>query len=220
MSIATPPDQIMRRSFVPPDGLRLERAAKGARIVGHASVFNQWTTIHRGDGYEFREIVRPGAYRNALAEGQDVRALFNHNRDYVLGRTKSKTLSLREDSVGLLSEINPPDTQWARDVLALIERGDLSGMSFAFRPRKSGYRVKDYTRDGVTYFDAELTDADLFDVSVVTNPAYPQTDVGIRSLDDARRYFGLPVSRPSPPARSGPAAPIFTPPTRWGEKLW
>lgn len=190
-----------QRRFLPRDlaGVRAEARAssKGKRwIVGHASVFNQWTELYRNKSFVIRERVRPGAYTNALAEGQDVRALFNHSSDYVLGRTHSGTLLLSQDSMGLFSEINHPDTQLVRDmVLTPMERGDISGMSFAFMPRSGGYKLTEYERDGLYHFDYELTDADLFDVSVVTNPAYAGTDVGLRSAStplEAARGLGLP----------------------------
>jgi HK97 family phage prohead protease len=190
-------------------------------IVGHASVFNQWTTLYEGRYWSWREVIRPGAYKNALAESQDVRALFNHDSNFVLGRTKSGTLALSEDSIGLLSEIQPPDTQTVRDlVLTPIERGDVSGMSFAWSARKAertittedeatdstivdygGLRVT-LRMDGERLMEEwEVLDADLFDVSPVTYPAYDGTDVALRSalgIEERAAEMDRPHTRSAP----------------------
>jgi uncharacterized protein len=185
------------------DSLKVERRAEGEapRIVGHASVFNEWTTLYEGRYWVYREIVRPGAFRNAIAEKQDVRGLFNHDSNFVLGRTKSGTLELEEDGSGLVARITPPDTQTIRDlVLAPIERGDVTGMSFAFIVRRGDKPVvRTELADGSTVVasageritiryegdtrleDRELIDLDLYDVSPVTYPAYDGTDVAMRS---------------------------------------
>jgi HK97 family phage prohead protease len=168
--------------------LTVERRSEGdpPTIVGHAAVFDQWTTLYAGKYWTWREVVRPGAFRNALAEKQDCRALINHDSNLVLGRSKSGTLALSEDQTGLLCEINPPDTQAARDLMTLIQRGDISGMSFAFRVRANGDRATITVQGEMEQEDRELLDLDLLDVSVVTNPAYPQTDVSVRSMVERR----------------------------------
>ena len=78
------------------------------RIIGHAAVFNSpsETLGH------FKEIVAPGAFKSSIAS-DDIRALLNHSPMHVLGRNRAGTLSLHEDSVGLVAEITPPDTTWA-----------------------------------------------------------------------------------------------------------
>ncbi len=183
-SPTTPPDRELRFTS---SGLRVERRAdESPKIVGHAAVFDQWTTLYRGRYWTLREIVRPGAFRNALLERQDVRALFNHDANCVLGRSASGTCRLAEDATGLAVEIDPPDTQVARDLLVSLARGDISGMSFAFRVRPNGDKTTTVAQDDMETDDRELLDLDLFDVSIVTVPAYPQTDVAIRSLAEAR----------------------------------
>lgn len=187
-------------------GLRIETRAEGEppRIVGHAAVFNEWTTLYEGRSYRIRERLVPGCFDNALAEKQDVRCLLNHDANYVLGRTRSGTLELSVDERGLLSSTNPPETQLVRDmVLSPIGRGDMSGMSFGFDTRKGGFRTSEYEADdGLINYDLELLDLDLFDVSVVVYPAYEGTDVGLRSnesLDDFLKTFGLPRPEPASP---------------------
>lgn len=135
------------------------------KIIGHAAVFNQLSEDLGG----FREQIAPGAFAKTLKTA-DVRALFNHDPNYILGRTKSGTLQLAEDDQGLAVEINPPETQWANDLLISINRGDISQMSFAFRTLQDKWE-KDIR---------ELIEVELFDVSPVTYPAYPQTDVKLR----------------------------------------
>ena len=150
------------------------RAADGttpARITGHAAVFDQLSEDLGG----FREKVAPGAFKRAL-KGADTRALFNHNPDYVLGRSTAGTLSLAEDLTGLAIEAEPPQTSWANDLLVSMERGDINQMSFAFTTRKDRWETG---ADGLalrTVLEVER----LYDVSVVTYPAYPQTDAAVR----------------------------------------
>ncbi|WP_422923735.1 HK97 family phage prohead protease [Singulisphaera sp. PoT] len=169
--------------------LKVERRSDSnapPKIVGHASVFDQWTTLYSGQYWVWREIVRPGAFRNALAENQDVVALFNHDYNLILGRSSAGTLLLKEDSVGLYCEIDPPDTQLGRDLAVSIERGDIPGMSFGFRVRPNGDATTIRIQGNQEIEERELLDLDLFDVSPVVSPAYPTTDVSMRSRIDLR----------------------------------
>lgn len=124
----------------------------------------------------FREIIRPGTFSKTLKEGADVRTLFNHDPNFVVGRTKSGTLKLKEDERGLFAETVPPDTIWARDLVTSIRRGDVNQMSFGFEVVKDRWG----TEDGLPL--RELLEVKLFDVSIVTYPAYPQTSVSARSI--------------------------------------
>lgn len=164
--------------------LSLRSEGEGPRMLrGYAVVFDQWTTLYRSKSWEIREVVRPGAFRNALAANMDVRALIDHNSTLVIGRTSAGTLRLREDDRGLAVEIDPPDTTAARDLLVSIERGDVSQMSFAFLPRKGGERVTIRMEGDVELTEVEILDVDLFDVSAVTYPAYEGTSIGVRGVD-------------------------------------
>lgn len=142
------------------------------KIRGYAAVFNQWSEDLGG----FREKIRPGAFSKTIKEA-DVRALFNHDPNYVLGRNKAGTLRLTEDDKGLEIEVDPPETQWARDLLISIDRGDINQMSFGFST------VKDEWGGDKGEATRELVEVKLFDVSPVTYPAYPQTVVGVRSVE-------------------------------------
>lgn len=162
---------IERRSFK----LDELRATENGKITGHAAVFNAMSE----EMFGFREQIKPGAFARAIKEKQDVRALWNHDSNHVLGRTKSGTLQLREDERGLLVDIDFPDTQMARDLRESIKRGDVDQMSFSFRTVKDSW---EYRQDGTII--RTLEDVDLFDVSPVTYPAYPDTDVSARSIPD------------------------------------
>lgn len=150
-------------------------AADGEKspIVGHAAVFGEETII--GSYYSFREKIEKGAFARAIKEKQDVRALFNHDENLILGRTASGTLELEEDEVGLLYTIDPPDTSVARDLMESLRRGDVNQSSFAFYVRKQQF-IEEEGKPPLRI----IQDVDLLDVSPVTFPAYEGTDVGMR----------------------------------------
>jgi hypothetical protein len=160
--------------------VRAEEESEPPKIVGYAAVFNEFSEPLGGGG--FREVIRPGAFSKTIKTA-DVRALWNHDPNYVLGRTKSGTLKLTEDDHGLAIEITPPNTSWAKDLMESIRRGDVDQMSFGF------FAVQDRwsTENGQTV--RELLEVELFDVSPVTFPAYPQTSVGVRSAEEVYREY-------------------------------
>jgi len=139
-------------------------------IEGYAAVFGQYS---QNLGY-FKEIIRKGAFLDSI-EKDDIRALWNHDSNYVLGRNKSGTLKLEEDERGLKIQITVPDTQWANDMVTSIKRGDVDQMSFAFETLSDEWRKEN--GENVR----ELIKARLIDVSPVTYPAYLKTSVSARS---------------------------------------
>lgn len=143
------------------------------KIVGHAAVFD---TV--GDGGWFKEKIAPGAFSKSIGQ-DDVRALFNHDANFVLGRNKAGTLFMREDEKGLWVEIDPPDTQYARDLKVSISRGDITQMSFGFEII-SEERQKSEGNDPDLFI---LREVKLWDVSPVTFPFYKQTDVSVHSRE-------------------------------------
>lgn len=157
-------------------GLGVEtRDADGKRtLVGYAAVWNSDTTI----GDYFVERIAPGAFSKAI--GGDILALYDHDMGRVLGRTKSKTLRLSEDNFGLKVEIDIPDTTDGNDLWKLVERGDIAGMSFAFRATKQEW---DDTGD---LPKRTVLEAELYEVTATANPAYPDTTLAARSLESAR----------------------------------
>lgn len=151
------------------------------KIVGYGAVFGVWTLI----GGMFEESIRKGAFKNALDEGQDVRCLFNHDQNLILGRTaEAATLRLAEDDTGLAYECDTPDVSYARDLVVSLGRKDVSQSSFAFVVRPGGAiwtLVEGGAPDGGNIWRREIIDADLYDVSPVTYPAYLETSSGLRS---------------------------------------
>ena len=115
-----------------------ELSASNKKLVGYAV---RWNSLSEVIWDEFREQFAPGAFKDSLASGSDVRALYEHNYTQLLGRTKSGTLVLSEDDTGLRFELTPPNTQLGNDVLELVERGDISGMSFGFRALKESWDI-------------------------------------------------------------------------------
>jgi hypothetical protein len=167
----------IERRFFPVTEFRAITDENGLRhIVGYAAVFNSLSEDLGG----FKEKISPGAFSSTI-NADDIRALKNHNSDYVLGRNKSGTLTLSEDQRGLKIDCIPPDAQWARDLMASIDRGDIDQMSFGFRT------VKDQWEGTYPEEIRTLMEVKLFDVSPVTFPAYPDTEVGLRSLEEYRK---------------------------------
>jgi len=149
---------------------------KGKTAKGYAALFNTRAEIAGA----FVEVIAPGAFQGAV-EGADVRALIDHDSGRVIGRTKAGTLRLAEDDQGLMVEIDLPDTTDGRDLAVQLERGDISGMSFGFRVTKEEW---DETGDMPV---RTIRAVDLFEVSAVAFPAYADTTIALRSLDQARK---------------------------------
>jgi HK97 family phage prohead protease len=147
--------------------LELRASNDGKTLVGYAAVFDS-----PSEPLPWTEYVRSGAFRKTINDGADVRLLIDHE-GIPLARTRSGTLKLQEDEVGLrveaqLDETNPD----AARVMSALKRGDLSQMSFAFRTVKDSWSENRTVRD--------LKEVQLFDVSVVTYPAYEQTVAELR----------------------------------------
>ena len=146
----------------------IEIRKKGRRLEGHAALFDTEARI----GADLIETIAPGAFSTTLSERSDILALVDHDPSRVLARTRSGTLRLSEDAKGLAFDLDVPDTQAGRDVLALAERGDLGGMSF-------GFTARDEAIDGNR---RELRAVDLFEISIVAAfPAYDGTTVTARA---------------------------------------
>lgn len=145
-------------------------------ILGYAALFNVATDLGYGT-----ESIAQGAFSESLQRGDDVRALFNHDPNLILGRTKAGTLALNEDLKGLKVRILPPDTTLGKDLVKSIERGDISQMSFGFYIDAEEIS---YSDNGNPHFT--IVRASLFDVSPVTFPAYEETEVEVSSMRQLR----------------------------------
>ena len=151
--------------------MEVRASEDGTKLVGYAAVFDS-----PSEPLPFTEFVRRGAFTKTLNDGADVRLLIDHE-GVPLARTKSGTLVLTEDDRGLLveSDLDPMNPDAAR-LISALRRGDISQMSFAFRTVKDNWSDDRRTR--------ELREVQLFDVSVVTFPAYESTVAELRAKQD------------------------------------
>jgi HK97 family phage prohead protease len=168
-------DELERRSW--PE-CRIMADESGKMMRGYAIRFNSLSLDLGG----FRELIAPEAVDRTLQEAADVRALVNHDSGKVIGRTRAGTLELRKDSQGLAVKIEPDlGISYASDIMKAVARGDVSGMSFGFRVVEDTWN---WETDPPT---RTIMDMKVSEVSVVTFPAYPATDiqVALRSLNAA-----------------------------------
>ncbi|MBP5172787.1 MAG: HK97 family phage prohead protease [Bacteroidales bacterium] len=154
--------------------------SESRRISGYAAVFNQKTRI----GNYFEEEIMPGAFDEC--DFSRCVLNFNHDDNILLGRTSSGTLSLDVDEKGLRFEADLPNTTHANDILELIRRGDIEGCSFAFVVRESAWEWLSDEDPAQLDLRKIVKISDVFDVSVVTHPAYEQTSVDARSAEADR----------------------------------
>lgn len=189
-----------RFPFLPPDvetreftAVKETRKADGKEprtvFSGYAAVFDELSEDLGG----FREKIQPGAFRNSIAN-PNIMALVDHMPDRLLGSSQTGRVKVVEDERGLGTEITPVMTSYARDVEALLDAGEKTKMSFGFRTISDKWEKVD-GEDIRT-----LLEVDVFDVSIVTNPAYPATDVAVakRALDEFRREDRTEEPEPEP----------------------
>ncbi len=150
--------------------------AKGKTLTGYAAVFNSEAVL--GD---FTEVIRQGAFAKSLATGSNIRALYHHQGDALLGTTRGGTLKLAEDAHGLAFELSLPDTTHGKDLAILVDRGDVAGCSFGFRVAPGGDRWEQRGKQMVR----ELLDVELAEITLTADPAYQDTTVAMRSYQDA-----------------------------------
>lgn len=154
-------------------------------VYGYAALFDVWLD----EGY-WREVIRKGAFKNAIAEGQNVRALLNHDANWVFATTASEpAMRVWEDDVGLAYEFNLAATHMDIYLADRLERKIIVGSSFAFSIRSAGAKytlVENYDGLGSYRWDREVLDVNLYDVSPCTYPAYVDTTVALRSIDAER----------------------------------
>lgn len=193
---------VERRRFAV-QGLEIREAGESGAIPmhGYAATFNSRSHVLT-DWFvgAFVEEIEPGAFRNTLRSA-DVRLLINHDPNLVLARTRSATLRLSEDETGLLTDADMAPTTYAQDLAISLRRGDVSQMSFAFRTIRDEWAE---TEDGMPL--RRLLEVALYDVSVVTYPAYEATEAGLRSMQqfdgegDLTRFFDRLISQDITPA--------------------
>ena len=148
-------------------------ADKPTQLIGYAAVFNS-----RSKDMGFFEEVDPGAFNKTLKENRSIVALQNHDPNRVLGSVQNETLQLSTDQRGLKAVVNLPDTTYANDLAKSIQRGDMKGMSFAFKRVPQGDVFE--KRGGVT--TRVLKEVKLYEISFgVPFPAYEGTTSSVRS---------------------------------------
>lgn len=174
----------MERRVINKGNFKTRETQDGKKALeGYFSVFDQTYEIVPG----WLETVAPGAFDRTLSDKRDVKVLWNHDTNVVLGSTANHTATLTQDSTGLkgVVEINDADSD-ARNAYARIARGDVTGCSF-------GFDIKDYEEswDADGTYRTRLTDVDLFEVSPCTFPAYEGTTISARSsaevLENAKK---------------------------------
>jgi uncharacterized protein len=183
--------ELDERRSVAYSNLEVRSENDGRTLIGYAAV---WDSPSEFMG--FTEFVKRGAFSKTLNDGADVRLLIDHD-GVPLARTKSGTMSLFEDERGLRveAELDPLNPDAAR-VMSAMKRGDLSQMSFAFRTVKDSWNGDRTVR--------ELREVQLFDVSVVTFPAYEQTVAELRSkYEQAEPQLQVEDKTATVPATSG-----------------
>jgi HK97 family phage prohead protease len=185
--------------------VRASKSSDGKMCVrGYAATYNTLSKPLPADknGASFRERIAQGAFKRILRTNPDVVALFNHDANAVLGRTKSGTLRLKEDDKGLAFECDLPDTTAGRDVWMSVKRGDLASCSFAFNlgermdewdeediEDEKGLGLRGAVKKMAKCIVRTIRDfSQLFDISIVTDPAYPGTSVGARSVQLCAEY--------------------------------
>lgn len=162
-------NKIERRTFT---GHKVEMRTDGDNSIldGHGAVFYDGTPATEyilSQSYKWKERVSPNAFNRALDEHDDVRGLFNHDVNFILGRTMSGTMDLSVDKKGLRYEITLPETQQAADVATSVKRGDITGSSFSFWPTKTSWEEGE---DG--WEIRTIEEVILLDLGPVTFPAY------------------------------------------------
>lgn len=155
--------------------VKLRTELDGSTLIGHAAVFNQIARVPGG-----YERFAPDAFDEILASREtDVVALFNHDKNMVLGRQSAGTLRLRTDSEGLAFEIDLPDTDYAQNLKILVHRGDIPGGSVGYIPKREDFGLAPDGKQLVTVRSLEY----LRDIGPVTMPAYKGTDIQLRDID-------------------------------------
>ena len=149
----------------------LRAEGDGMTFIGYAAKFNSPSEDLGG----FVETIEPGAFRRSLRSRNDVKLLVNHDTGRVLASTRSGTMKLYEDEVGLRVEASLPNTSDGRDMAELLRRGDLNKMSFGFSVIKDSWNQEMTQRT--------LKSVRLFETSIVAFPAYAATEAMVRSLD-------------------------------------
>lgn len=144
------------------------------KLAGYAAVFDS-----PADMGPFVEVLRQGTFTRSLQQAGRIVALYDHERQSILGRVSAGTLRLRQDAKGLAFDLDLPDTSVGRDLAVLVQRGDVNGASFGFVTPAGGDRWQ-RRDDGKPL--RELVDVELHEITITSAPAYADTSVALRCL--------------------------------------
>ena len=167
------------------------------KLRGYAIVYNSLSEPLYGD--LFRERINRGAFTKSLLENDQV-CLWGHDTRYVLGRKSAGTLILREDDKGLYFEVSLPNTTWARDLKESVDRGDIKQMSFGFKVVRENWLDNKETLKEYGMPIREVEEITLHEISLVTFPAYTETNVRNQNND---AYIPKPPDKPIPAENDG-----------------
>jgi len=174
----------LEKRFVKGMELRLDEPKDGTpKLSGYIALFNSLSPVYGEGSYRWREKIAPGAFAESITR-DDIRGLWNHENDLVLGRLSAGTLRLTEDEKGLAFDNDPPDTSWFRDRAVSLRRKDVTGSSFGFFTDPNG---DEWETDEEGVQVRTLKKLTLVEVSPgVTFPFYPDTstEVALRSMNE------------------------------------
>ena len=145
-------------------------------VRGYVNETNKYSNM-LGREQKFKEVIKPGVWTRALNKAKEVFFLAEHDKNKILASTRNGSLELREDSKGLYMEATISPTSWGKDYYQLIKDGILQNMSFGFRA------TKDSWRNMGDHFERTVNDLELFEVSVVRDPAYASSSISARGID-------------------------------------
>lgn len=192
------PGSVERRKYT--EDNNDDESNESRTVRGYAAKFNKRSENLGCGSYQFFEVIEPGAFDDVLND--DVRALFNHDENLILARSKNGagTLRIGTDETGLWYEFDAPTTQAGNDLLESLERGDVDQSSFSFSVDKDGQSwVETQEGDGpIVTIRTIKKFSKLYDVSPVVFPAYLDTDVATRSLKEFRE--AQTPEQPEPPS--------------------
>lgn len=155
---------------------------KGRAVSGYAIVFNTKSEVmvDFGEGRRFREVIQPGAITDAMLRSSDIKMLLEHNKQRLLARSKfgKGTLGYQITGKGVAYHFDSPNTTDGNFAVEMLMRGDMTGSSFAFSVAKDGDR---WRKDGEIWLRTITRIEQLYDFSIVSDPAYSETTADVRS---------------------------------------
>jgi HK97 family phage prohead protease len=163
--------------------LEVRAALEGSKrtIGGYAVKYNTPTLMRDRWGDEWLEEISSGAFDKSL-QNRNQKSLWNHDTSKPLGSCKSGTLRFNSDITGLNYDVDPPNNSWGNDAYESVSRGDIDGSSFGFICLNDVWSKVQY--EGREIYKRSIVEAELFEVSPCTFPAYESSEISCRSLEN------------------------------------